>query len=380
MLKFFAALGSFLLCASAIAADIQSHDHFISATSLAPSLKNQKIKLYLREVSPTKRPLLGTVLFIHGSGTPSQPAFDIDYQDYSWMAYLAKAGFATYAVDLTGYGRSTRPAEMENPCNLRESEQQQLIPSLIKKTCAQIHSQPLTTLESDWGDMDAAVNFIRQREHVSSLALIGWSQGGPRGFGYARRHPGAISKLVMLAPAYHRDTLLTPTTPKDGFQQLMWAQNQTEFVTGWKNQTGCNDQYDQAITPIIWKSIQDSDSLGAQWGTGLRRAPEQDKTWGFNQSTAQAFTLPTLLIAGEFDKQVMPLKVQQLYEDLASTQKVLINLACSSHRALWESNHSHLFKASLEWLKASSVMGQSKGILRLGDAKPAPTSTPASDL
>ena len=32
------------------------------------------------------------VLFVHGAGTPAEVAFDVPYQDYSWMAYLARAG------------------------------------------------------------------------------------------------------------------------------------------------------------------------------------------------------------------------------------------------------------------------------------------------
>ena len=28
------------------------------------------------------------------------------YQDYSWMAYLAHAGFDVFSMDMTGYGRS----------------------------------------------------------------------------------------------------------------------------------------------------------------------------------------------------------------------------------------------------------------------------------
>ena len=33
-------------------------------------------------------------------------AFDVPYQDYSWMAYLAEAGFDVFAMDITGIGRS----------------------------------------------------------------------------------------------------------------------------------------------------------------------------------------------------------------------------------------------------------------------------------
>ena len=61
-------------------------------------------------------------LFVHGAGTPAEVAFDVPYKDYSWMAYLAQAGFDVFSMDMTGYGRSTRPAAMNDPCNLSKEQ------------------------------------------------------------------------------------------------------------------------------------------------------------------------------------------------------------------------------------------------------------------
>lgn len=57
------------------------------------------------------------VLFVHGGTVPAVPDFDLDYKDYNWMAYLARAGFNTYAMDQTGYGGSPKPM-MDDPCNV----------------------------------------------------------------------------------------------------------------------------------------------------------------------------------------------------------------------------------------------------------------------
>ena len=45
---------------------------------------------------------------------------------------------------------------------------------------------------------------------------------------------------------------------------------------------------------------------------------------------------PTLMVAGIHDKQVDPDRVRELYADLGSAQKVMIDLGCSSHNAMWE--------------------------------------------
>jgi hypothetical protein len=63
---------------------------------------------------------------------------------------------------------------------------------------------------------------------------------------------------------------------------------------------------------------------------------------------------------------VPPDRVRNLYQDLGSSQKVFVDLACSSHNAMWEKNHLLLFRASLEWLMKSTVNGSEQGMLKIG--------------
>jgi hypothetical protein len=72
------------------------------------------------------------------------------------------------------------------------------------------------------------------------------------------------------------------------------------------------------------------------------------------------------MIAAVHDKQITPDRVQAFYEDLGAEQKVLIDLGCSSHAAMWERNHLELFATSLEWLTAGTVEGMKQGVVRLG--------------
>jgi hypothetical protein len=58
-----------------------------------------------------------------------------------------------------------------------------------------------------------------------------------------------------------------------------------------------------------------------------------------------------LLVAAIHDRQITPDRVRDLYEDLGSAGKVLIDLGCASHNAMWERNHVLLFRASLQWLR-----------------------------
>ena len=63
---------------------------------------------------------------------------------------------------------------------------------------------------------------------------------------------------------------------------------------------------------------------------------------------------------------MLPSRVHDLYDDLGAPDKVLIDLACSSHNAMWERNHLLLFEASLEWLQRGTVNGAANGVLKMG--------------
>ena len=107
-------------------------------------MAGQPAQIYVRERVVSRKLLRGSsgvVLFVHGAGTPAEVAFDVPYPDYSWMAYLANAGFDVFAMDTTGYGRSTRPAAMNDPCNLSHEQTGAFVPRLIAAPCAPRYPQ-----------------------------------------------------------------------------------------------------------------------------------------------------------------------------------------------------------------------------------------------
>jgi hypothetical protein len=56
-----------------------------------------------------------TLLFVHGATQPSEATFDLPLEGLSWMDYVAQHGWDVYLIDVRGYGRSTRPPEMDQP-------------------------------------------------------------------------------------------------------------------------------------------------------------------------------------------------------------------------------------------------------------------------
>jgi pimeloyl-ACP methyl ester carboxylesterase len=303
-------------------------------------------------------------LFVHGAGTPAEVAFDVPYQDYSWMAYLAAAGFDVFSVDMTGYGRSTRPNVMNDPCNLSENAQRDLGIGIARGRCPPSQVGAATTIESDWADIDRAVDYIRELRGVDRVHLLGWSLGGPRAGGYAARHPDKVGRLVLLAPAYSRDSAAeAPATPDQ--RPVMTSQSRADFLDYWNTPHECANQRSDAAGEVIYSEMLASDPVGATWGPGIRRAPNV-VVWGWNQRVAGRSTTPLLAVANAYDASVAPARVRELYDDYGASEKVLIDLGCATHGSMWESVHGLLFAASLEWLRSGTVDGESSGIVRMG--------------
>jgi len=117
------------------------------------------IQLYVRNKRPQGMTTFSgdkILLYVHGATYPSETAFDLQLNGMSWMDYMAQHGYDVYLVDLRGYGRSTRPPEMDLP-----PEQ----------------NAPLVRTTTAVKDVGAAVDFILKRRGVSRINLLGWSWG-----------------------------------------------------------------------------------------------------------------------------------------------------------------------------------------------------------
>ena len=240
-------------------------------TSTVPVIAGKKSSLYVRERALPAVLKSGAgdkvVLFVHGAGTPAEVSFDVPYQDYSWMGYLAAAGYDVFSVDMTGYGRSARPAPMNDKCNLSPEPQ-----NGFGVTCPQSYPGDLTNIESDWNDISAAVAYIKKLRHVDKINLIAWSQGGPRAGGWTANHPDQVSKLILLAPAYSRtakaEAPAVLPVPGPAFN----TQSHDQFTANWERQAPCPGQYDPAAAASVWSEMLKSDPVGASRTPAVRRA------------------------------------------------------------------------------------------------------------
>ena len=174
------------------------------------------IEIYVRNKRPADlsafRPER-TVLFVHGATYPAHTSFDLKLDGMSWMDYIAARGYDVYLLDLRGYGRSSRPKEMD--------EAPEANPPIVRGTAAV-------------KDISAVVDFILARRGIARLNLLGWSWGTTLMATYTTQNPGKVERLVLYAPAWIRTTpsLSRPPGPLGAYCAIAREQAKTRWLTG----------------------------------------------------------------------------------------------------------------------------------------------------
>src|SRR5260370_29334692 len=196
---------------------ILSTDPSVNHVSTIPATAGHHVQLFVRERVRGGVEDLGrdteangsVVLFIHGGTYPSVADYDLDFKNYNFMAYLARAGFDVYSMDIQRYAWSTRPFPMGDPCNISAAQQPLISPYPIPASAipsSASYSFVLSNSQSDCYEVYLVVRFVRARTGQDRLNRVGWAGGGPGFGGYAALHPEKVDRLVLLAPAYSRAT------------------------------------------------------------------------------------------------------------------------------------------------------------------------------
>jgi len=346
-------------------AEIVTVDRLLAHVAAVPAVAGQPAELFLREKAHAgiahsdgaAAPESRVVLMVHGGFWPSTLAFDFGYPGYSWMAALAAAGFDVFALDMTGYGFSSRPT-MDDPANLSDDDRAALFPEL--PPAAPSYPYRLATSDSEAADIDCAVDYIRALRGVERVSLIGWSGGGIRTGTYTARHPDKIDRLVIFASSnYVREGPDGPPAvlPEPG-RPVNFQTRAVGIGRRWEPNIRCPGQVAPGIKEILWRQTLLTDPVGASWGPGGLRAPSRTY-WGWNRAAAQSITQPTLVMVGEFDR-LLPSNIE-LFADLGAESKAFLRIGCASHFAAWEMQRRVLHDASLQWLRDGTLCGARQG-------------------
>jgi len=262
------------------------------------------IEIYVRNKRPADmtsfRPEQ-TVLYVHGATYPSETAFDLKLDGLSWMEYIAARGYDVWLLDLRGYSKSTRPAEMADKPEA---------------------NAPVVTGQTAVKDIGTAVDFILQRRNIPRLNLLGWSWGTTLMATYTTQNASKVERLVLYAPAWIRQTasLVQAGPGKLGAYRMV---NRDQAKERWY--TGVPEDKKANLIPAGWfdawaDATFATDPVGAQMPPPAVRAPN-----GVVQDGAEFFgagkpyydpakiTVPTLLVGAEWDRDTPPYMAQTLF-------------------------------------------------------------------
>ncbi len=269
------------------------------------------------------------LLFVHGATYPSETGFDLRLDGLSWMDVLAQQGFDVYMVDIRGYGKSTRPAEMDRPA---------------------AENKPIADTDTAARDYAAAADWVRQRRSLDKINVMGHSWGTAITGLYTSRHSDKVNRLVLYAPVWLRKTAsLTDSGGALGaYRQVTIDQARKRKDTGLKS--GQNPQPDAWFE--IWaKETFASDPVGSKADPKFVRAPNGSVMdsrifWSAGKPVYDPANIkvPTLLILAEWDADTPPYMAETLFPLLTNAQaKKLVILSEGTHSIMNEVKRFSLF-------------------------------------
>ena len=298
------------------------------------------VKIFVRNKRPEGVASFGAdriVIMMHGATYPST-SFDLPVVGKSWMDYIAERGFDVYALDLPGYGRSTRPAVMDAPAD---------------------QNPPFMGTADAAKALGSVVDHVLKRRNAASVSLIGWSWGTSITAAYAADNGAKVSRLALYAPVWHRTTpSLVQVQGKLGAYRTV---SRDAALGRWL--TGVPEDKKATLIPAGWFEMWADATFAtdpAGGGTTLR-APNgvvQDGLdyWGATPPKAvydpAKIAAPVLLVLGEWDRDTPPYMAQALFPLLTKAAwKRQVMLSEGTHTILLERNRMLLLRTVQQFLE-----------------------------
>lgn len=293
--------------------DVVSVEHRVMSSG-----DDASVYINIRERKPAKRPEkpLVPLLLVHGA-TIASILWDNPLPGWSWMDRLAQDGFHVFAVDLRGYGQSSRPASFDRP---------------------PLENRPYAKATEVVQDVLDAINFIKARTGYDQIDLLGGSWGSIIcGKLIAEKPNIGVRRLVLYAPLF-----CEPDSKPSWLPEVGGSQANTRPMGAYREVSikGLKDRWDAEIpvadktlwrAPGVFEALADScigDSAGYTWSTpDTFRAPGGTIADLFEIYSGKPLydcsniTIPTLLVRGAADPVSTHGDAARLFEQLNSSIK-----------------------------------------------------------
>jgi pimeloyl-ACP methyl ester carboxylesterase len=274
-----------------------------------------------------------TLLFVHGSTYPAHTTFDLPLGGQSWMESIAARGYDVYCLDIRGYGRSTRPAVMNDKPEA---------------------NAPVVRTADAVNDVEAVVDFILKRRDLPRINLMGWSWGCTIMATTTTRNPDKVTRLTLYAPPFIRTTpslLSAGPGPPSAYRTVTQDQARTRWLTGVPDHKKAEQipaGWFEQWTATTWAT----DPAGAVQNPPVIRAPngtvaDTAEYWlaGKMYYDPAKITAPTLIVIGEWDNDTPPYMAQALFPLLVNSPgRRMVMLPEATHTMMLEKNRQLLFR------------------------------------
>ena len=249
----------------------------------------------------------GTIVLLHGRTWSALPDFDLQVpgEELSLMDGLVERGYATYAPDMRGYGKTPRDSTGW------------LTPDRAAK------------------DMIGILEWLGARTNEERPAFLGWSNGSTIAHLAIQRRPDLVSSLMLfgywrdlstdvVAPEYPAEPDRTPTTADAAASDFI--------VEGSISQAAIDAYIAAALAadPVRtdWKDLH-------QW----------------NELDASLITVPTLLLQGVHDPIAPTNRQATLFTNLGTGDREWVVIPGGDHAAFLETPRGYFIDAVVSFME-----------------------------
>ncbi|MFT4097818.1 MAG: alpha/beta hydrolase [Rhodoblastus sp.] len=282
-----------------------------------------------------------TLLMVHGATYPASVVFDLPVDGASWMDRLAQAGFDVWVMDLPGYGRSDRPLEMDGPADA---------------------AGPVITTDTAILAVAAVVEFIRAKNGIEKLNLLGWSWGTAIMAGYTQDHAARVNRLALFAPLWlikGAPSIGAPSATLGAWRSVTKDEARLRWLGGAPEDARA-DLIPPGVFDAFWDAAQATDATGAAMDPPVLRAPngvlhDIGRYWLKDAPTWDPARIecPVLIVMGEWDVDTPPSMANRIFPLLTrAKEKRLVLLGRGTHTMALETGRHALIAEVERFLKA----------------------------
>ncbi|MDB5715315.1 MAG: alpha/beta hydrolase [Sphingomonadales bacterium] len=294
------------------------------------------IEIYVRNKRPSALTNFGperTIVIVHGATFSSGSLYDVPFNGISFLDYLAAEGFDVFALDVRGYGLSSRPSEMEQPGD---------------------QNAPLVNTDTGVADLGIVVDHLLALRGIDKVNIFGMSWGGTVAGAYTSRNVEKVHKLTLLAPQWLSDKPIPIDTggALDSYRLVPVRDSKTRWLStapehgratlvpeGWFEQWA-----DFTLAEYPWSTSRAPDRLRATNG------PIQDirDYWSVGRKYYDPgdIRVPVLLIHGEWDFDVPINLAQAIFLELRNAPyRKWVEIGEATHLVLLEKNRLLAYQA-----------------------------------